>query len=341
MTLSPFPSGTDRSDQGNRPTPISRVWAGRKVLAEDLQGEDLAEVLHLHAKASAWWVIATGDGEIEHVADELGLDDLAVADLVKNERWVGYEEFDATAIFGSHAVQIDPATALFVVQPANLVMTDQVIICLAGPPTRHGFSPARVWTDSAAQLADHGVEGAAQVMITAVLDSYETAVRWLEDQADQLTEAIFAERPLSRSEQIWAFRLRAALSKLHRVAEPMQSAIDDLVDSPRRSEQESRRWNKIVERNERMMRRADALREVLTSVFQTSLALSDDHANQIMKRLTGWAAIIAVPTLVTGFVGMNVRFPLSSSTAGFWVYLVIMVVPVVILFAVFRRLDWI
>lgn len=340
MTLSAFPNDTGRSDQG-RPTPISRVWAGRKVLAEDLQGEDLAEVLHLHARATAWWVINQGDGEIEHIADELGLDDLAVTDLVKHDRWVGYEEFDATTIFGTHAVEIDPTNAEFTLQPANLVMTEQVIICLAGPTTQHGFSPARIWTHAAPQLVDHGVEGAAQVMITAVLDSYETAVRWLEDQADQLTDAIFAERPLNRNEQIWAFRLRAALSKLHRIAEPMQSAINDLVDSPRRSEAESRRWNKIVERQERMMRRADALRDALTSVFQTSLALSDDHANQIMKRLTGWAAIIAVPTLVTGFVGMNVQFPLDDTTAGFWVYLVIMVVPVVILFAVFKRLDWI
>ena len=45
-----------------------------------------------------------------------------------------------------------------------------------------------------------------------------------------------------------------------------------------------------------------------------------------MKKLTGWAAIIAVPTLVTSFVGMNVAFPLEGTAAGFWLYLAIMVV---------------
>ena len=63
--------------------------------------------------------------------------------------------------------------------------------------------------------------------------------------------------------------------------------------------------------------------------------------NETMKKLTGWAAIIAVPTLVTGFVGMNVAFPLEGSVAGFWIYLLLMVVSGLALFAVFRSRDWV
>ena len=63
-------------------------------------------------------------------------------------------------------------------------------------------------------------------------------------------------------------------------------------------------------------------------MFETSLALADVQLNVIMKKLTGWAAIIAVPTLVTSFVGMNVGFPLAGTIAGFWVYLAIMVAVV-------------
>jgi magnesium transporter len=63
--------------------------------------------------------------------------------------------------------------------------------------------------------------------------------------------------------------------------------------------------------------------------------------NTDVKRLTGWAAIIAVPTLVTGFVGMNVEFPGTGTLAGFWVYLLIMIAAAVVLFILFRRHDWI
>ena len=54
------------------------------------------------------------------------------------------------------------------------------------------------------------------------------------------------------------------------------------------------------------------LREMLNSAFETNLALSDVHLNMIMKKLSAWAAIIAVPTLITGFMGMNVPYPGSS-----------------------------
>jgi magnesium transporter len=63
--------------------------------------------------------------------------------------------------------------------------------------------------------------------------------------------------------------------------------------------------------------------------------------NQTMKKLSGWAAIIAVPTLVTSFVGMNVGFPLFGTGTGFWVYFVVMIAAAVILYVVFRRRDWI
>ena len=76
-------------------------------------------------------------------------------------------------------------------------------------------------------------------------------------------------------------------------------------------------------------------------MFDTSLALADVRMNQTMKKLSGWAAIIAVPTLVTSFVGMNVGFPLVGTGAGFWVYFVVMVAAAVILYVVFRRRDWI
>ena len=76
-------------------------------------------------------------------------------------------------------------------------------------------------------------------------------------------------------------------------------------------------------------------------MFDTSLALADLRMNQTMKKLSGWAAIIAVPTLVTSFVGMNVSFPFFGTGAGFWVYFVVMIAAAVILYFVFRRRDWI
>jgi magnesium transporter len=160
---------------------------------------------------------------------------------------------------------------------------------------------------------------------------------------------LFEERPLNKSEQLYAFRLRTALSQLRRLTEPMRTVLSDIQENPPavlkgkapKTNDLARRWKLIAEQEARVANAADALREALSSIFDTSLALADTRLNQVMKKLTGWAAILAVPTLVTSFVGMNVGFPLNGSVSGFWVYLVVMVLAGVVLYVAFRRRDWI
>jgi magnesium transporter len=128
----------------------------------------------------------------------------------------------------------------------------------------------------------------------------------------------------------------------------MRTVMTDIVDSPPQSPKGkggrdagiSRHWVLLSEQQTRIANAADALREAMSSIFDTSLALADVRLNQIMKKLTAWAAIIAVPTLVTSFVGMNVRFPLQGSQSGFWVYLLLMLTASVVLYLVFRAKDW-
>ena len=59
-----------------------------------------------------------------------------------------------------------------------------------------------------------------------------------------------------------------------------------------------------------------------------------------MKKLAGWAAIIAVPTAITGWFGQNVPYWGFSEPAGVWLSTGLIVVCVAILYAVFKRQDW-
>jgi magnesium transporter len=62
--------------------------------------------------------------------------------------------------------------------------------------------------------------------------------------------------------------------------------------------------------------------------------------NVITKKVTSWAAIIAVPTFVTGFYGMNVPFPGFGRQDGFAASVTIMIVAAIVLYVVFRRREW-
>ena len=84
----------------------------------------------------------------------------------------------------------------------------------------------------------------------------------------------------------------------------------------------------------------DSLRDEVSSVFDTSMSLADTRMNTIMKKLTAWAAIIAVPTAVTGWFGQNVPYPGFSDTAGFWTSVTVIVVGALVLYVSFKRRDW-
>jgi magnesium transporter len=152
---------------------------------------------------------------------------------------------------------------------------------------------------------------------------------------------LFDGRPLDKGEQLWAFKLRRALTQVRRVTQPTLDLLTDLTQADDHDRVLARHWTLLAERQERVVHASDAVRDALASVFDTSLALANQRMNADMRRLTGWAAIIAVPTLISGFAGMNVGIPLDGTQAGLWLYLVIMIVTGIVLFILFRRHDWI
>ena len=76
------------------------------------------------------------------------------------------------------------------------------------------------------------------------------------------------------------------------------------------------------------------------TIFETHLSLQDHRLNNVMKKLAGWAAIISVPTAVTGYFGQNVPYPGFGQAWGFWVSIAVMAAIGTALYAAFRRRDW-
>jgi magnesium transporter len=84
----------------------------------------------------------------------------------------------------------------------------------------------------------------------------------------------------------------------------------------------------------------ESLRDLVTTILETNLTIQGNRLNVISKKVTGWAAIIAVPTAITGFYGMNVPYPGFNRHTGFLTAVVIMVCLSLALYGIFRRNDW-
>ena len=118
-----------------------------------------------------------------------------------------------------------------------------------------------------------------------------------------------------------AYRLRKELVELRRVVLPMREVVNTVMrhraDSNGHTSDLDGWYTDLYDHVLRASEWTESLRDMITTVFETNIALQDARLNVVMKKLTGWAAIIAVPTAVTGWFGMNVAYPGIGKTSGF------------------------
>ncbi|MEO7804993.1 MAG: CorA family divalent cation transporter, partial [Actinomycetota bacterium] len=82
--------------------------------------------------------------------------------------------------------------------------------------------------------------------------------------------------------------------------------------------------------------------ELLNSALNLHLSVSTHRLNDIMRKVTSWAAIIGVATTIAGIYGMNFDlFPSGSNPYSFWIALSMIAISALGLFVYFRRKGWI
>jgi magnesium transporter len=84
----------------------------------------------------------------------------------------------------------------------------------------------------------------------------------------------------------------------------------------------------------------ESLRDLVTTILETRLTIQSNRINGIMKKLTSWAAIIAIPTAITGFYGQNVPYPGFQRPWGFYSSVALILVIAIALYLTFKRKDW-
>jgi magnesium transporter len=175
-----------------------------------------------------------------------------------------------------------------------------------------------------------------------VVDGYFDVVQTFDDFYDDISESIFDERPLTHTQQERWFEMRRALIRFHRLGAPLREAISALMRREHSivPEEMYPYYQDVYDHILRVADSTDSLRDLVSTIVETNLSLRDFHQNEIVKKVSGWAAIIAVPALITGYFGMNVPFPGSQRTSGFWLSVGLLVGCSVGLYTVFRRRDW-
>lgn len=321
--------------------PRTRLYREGELVAEGFPVSEVSD--HLRDPAATVWLDlrAPTPDELAAVGEELGLHPLAVEGSLDEHLRPRLTRYRSHLFLTMSAVRSDPAGGLSMVPAAGFVTRNALVTVRTSDQFDIDAVVAR-W-DAAPELAEHGVAFLLYGLLDYLAETHDAATELLDDQLESVEDELFADRPPDVEMQRRTYRLRKSLITLRRVVLPMT----DLVDSLR--QREARRvdeamvpyYQDVYDQVVRTGERTDALRELVTAILETQLTMRGNRLNVIMKKVTSWAAIIAVPTAITGFYGQNLPYPGSGQTWGFWVSTAVIVALSIGLYATFRRNEWV
>ena len=80
---------------------------------------------------------------------------------------------------------------------------------------------------------------------------------------------------------------------------------------------------------------------LLQNLFNANLTLASVKQSDQTRRISAWAAIVAVPTVIASIYGMNFRYmPELDSRFGYPLVLLVMLASCIVLYVVFKRIGW-
>jgi magnesium transporter len=196
--------------------------------------------------------------------------------------------------------------------------------------------------DASPDLAGSGVGYLLYGLLDHVVDGHFAAVQAMDDTIEDLENRLFSDRPQDKDVQRRSFELRKSLVMLRRVVLPMREVVNSLMRRDLRivSEPLQPYYQDVYDHVLRATEWTESLRDLVTTILETNLTIQGNRMNVITKKVTSWAAIVAVPTFITGFYGMNVPYPGFGQHWGLITSAAIMIVTAVVLYVVFKVKDW-
>lgn len=319
----------------------TRVWRNGTLEAEDFPFEQVSDYLE-QPDCLVWADLLHPDQDaLRRLAEELSLDEHAVEDALT------HRERPKATRYATHMF----ITAYVVGYQEGDLQLGRV----SAFSTKHGFVTVRLddaldmdavianWDDNA-DLIKYGPRTLIHGLLDEIVDRYFEIVQSLDDEIEGIEDILFDENAkAAREVSRRTFALRRSLVELRRAVLPMREVINTVMRRATDDNQAQELVPYYADLYDHALRAAEwteSLRDMITSIFETNMSLADNRMNMIMKKLTGWAAIIAVPTAVTGYFGQNVPYPGFNERLGFWASLIMIVAIATALYVIFRRKDW-
>ncbi|HEX3191738.1 MAG TPA: magnesium transporter CorA family protein [Streptosporangiaceae bacterium] len=319
----------------------TRLYRDGRLALEGFPVADISDHL-ADETVTVWLDLRNPDrDDLGVVSEEFGLHPLAVEDALHHSQRPKLDRYPSHLFLTAYATQLDAGTGELMTSELAAFITRQALITVRKDDGLDIGAVIDRW-DSHPELAGFGVGYLVYGLLDHVVDTQFESVQNLDDFAEGLEDELFDTVPRGMQVQRRSFQLRKSLVLLRRVVLPMRDVVDDLMEPDLHvvGKELEPYYQDLYDHVLRVAEWTDSLRDLVNSILETNLVIQSNRLNIITKKVTGWAAIIAVPTLITGYFGMNVPYPGFGHTGGFIASVATIVLAGLILYLVFKRNDW-
>ncbi len=288
------------------------------------------------------WVGAyePSEDELDQIAKSFGLPVLAVEDSGREHQRPKLERYDECFFLVLKTARYDEKEERVHFGEVDLFVAARYVVAI-----RHGeaanLGPARERLEGEhRELLKYGAPAVAWAILDEIVDNYEPVVAGIEDDIEEVEQDVFAGGRQS-TERIYF--LKREVIEFYRAVSPLLPPLEFLEQGafPEVKDQLRPFFRDVADHARRINDFVAAERELLTSILEANLALISVHQNEVVQKISAWAAILAVPTFLAGIWGMNFHhMPELRPGWGYPMALGIILLSVILLYRFFRRIDW-
>ncbi len=294
------------------------------------------------ASGTVVWIDALDPSaeEMSLLACEFGLHPLAVEDYNTPHSRPKVDEFPGCYFIVVHVLGFDAQDEDLKTAELSIFVGSNYIVTAHKNRVPLLDRTGKLWRNDPGLVAD----GAGMLLydiVDGLLDSYFPILDQMEDQLDELEDAIFQSNGVSSAERI--FKLKRSLLVFRRITAPMRDVLNVLIrrDQPLFNEKVITYLRDVYDHTLRVTDTVDTYRDILSGAMDAYLSVVSNQLNLVMKKLTVVATILISLQVISGLYGMNFKYmPELYWRYGYVYVLGLMAAVSAALFYYFKRIKW-
>jgi magnesium transporter len=319
----------------------TRLYRDGRLELEGFPVADISDYL-VDETVTIWLDLRDPDrDDLDVLSEEFGLHPLAVEDAVYEHERPKLDRYGSHLFLTAYGARLDMDSGKLATSELSAFVTKQALITVRKDDGLDIGAVVERW-DASSDLAKFGVGFLLYGLLDYIVDGHFETVQSMDEAVEGLEDQLFAATPQSLDVQRRSFELRKSLVLLRRIVLPMREIVNTLLrpDLKVVADDLMPYYHDLYDHVLRATEWTESLRDLVTSILETNLTIQGNRLNIITKKVTGWAAIIAVPTAITGYFGMNVPYPGFGKMAGFVLSVAFIIVAGLVLYFIFKRKDW-